>query len=69
MTGGCWPPGGAGQQLVVSQKLIFNQQIHSVFTTEKFVFWEANTGAFVTRESGTCGMWQISEGFFHQHVP
>ena len=51
----------------MSQKLIFNQQIHSVFTTEKFVFWETNTGAFVTQKSATCGMWQTNEGFFHQH--
>ena len=69
MTGGYWPPGGTGQQVVVSQKLIFNQQIHSVLTAEKLVFWETNTGAFVTGEEelGACGMWQINEGFFPQH--
>lgn len=29
----------------MSQELIFNQQIHSVVTTEKLVFWETSTGS------------------------
>ena len=38
----------------MSQKLIFNQQIHSVVPTEKLVFWETNRRSSVIRAEEHC---------------
>lgn len=37
MTGGCWPAGRRGQQAVVSQQLVLNQQVNSAVPTEELV--------------------------------
>jgi hypothetical protein len=46
----------------MSQELIFNQQIHSVLTTEKLIFCETNTGSFVVRDDGKPGQVWVATG-------